>query len=59
MTDKEKLLHHLLMARNCALQLGVGKQDTVVYNIGKLLDKKLDNIERHFEYLDKKKRHDG
>ena len=54
MTDKENLIHHLLMARNFALQLGCNTQDSVVYNLGKLLDKKLDSIENHFEKLEKK-----
>ena len=54
MTDKESLVHHLIMARNFALQLGCNTQDTVVYNLGKLLDKKLDSIENHFERLEKK-----
>lgn len=50
-TDKEKLIDSLLMARNCALQLGCNMQDTVVYNLGKYLDDKLNRIEKH---LDKK-----
>lgn len=55
MSDRERLLHYLLMARNAALQLGCRMQNnTVVYNLGKLLDKKHDSIEKHFERLDKK-----
>ena len=48
-TDKEKLIDSLLMARNCALQIGCGEQDTTVYNLGKYLDKKLEKIEEHLE----------
>ena len=53
MTDKENLLDHLLMARNIALQLGVRTEDPYVYNLGKLLERKLDGLENHFEKLKK------
>ena len=48
-TDKEKLIDSLLMARNCALQIGCSEQDTTVYNLGNYLDNKLDKIEKHLE----------
>jgi hypothetical protein len=54
MKDKDHLIHHLLMARNFALQLGCNTQDAIVYNLGKLLEKKLESIENHFERLEKK-----